>query len=1170
MPKTARKDLIRLIGNSKGRFLTLLLIVALGVSFYVGVSATSPIMAYSVGEYQKETDLKDITVYANYGFDEEDVTAIKALPAVKNAEGTKFVDVLAKTEREVSIARVHAYSPQQQINHFALREGRLPENNREALAEAGNSIMQRFVVGDTVTLSRPENDLEDWLDNDTFTVVGLIDTPLYLNETKENSTLSNRYLETYLYVKDEVFTIDYMTEINVVLKEADAYPAFSDQYVDYGKEVAKEIEGLATSQATHRREEILKEALEEYEDGLKEYEDGKKEFDEEILDAEKKITDAEQEILDGENEIAQAKKDLVEAKEKLDREYINGQDEINRARKEITEGYEKLKEKEKELEEGLARIPEINAGIAQIEEGTKQLEEGIAQLQQAKQGLIELNEGITKLQELQANLNAIQESLKDFPAETPIAILVEQNEALKVLIEQMQWQSLQTLQELRFAIQETITNSQAQEAQLQAIKQGILDSLKEKGIDESNLDQNIASYQAQKEQLLAEKQELENTLLQLEDGKKQIAEANEQIKKANEQTVNASVQLDEAIAEAQKEIDDGWKEVAENEQKLLDAREDVKKAKEELEDARIEGQKELDDAKADLTKAKQDIDELEAGEWTVLDRTKHYGSETYRETIHQMEAIAAIFPVFFFLVAALVCLTTMTRMVDEQRGQIGIYRALGYSQLQCAKKYLYYAGIATLFGEFIGVILGLLIFPPVIYHTWRMLYILPSYRVIIPWRLIIVSSILFLAIMLMTTWSACASDMKDVPSQLLRPKAPKIGKKIFLEKIGFLWNAFSFSWKVTIRNLIRYKKRFIMTVIGVAGCCALLVTGFGIRDSITALVHLQFEEILKYDGIVTFKKDLSEKEKQNAITSISQMEEYGDGNYFAMYSGIARKEDEKDESVNMMIFDDNKEIEPFITLRTINGHRPLQLDDSGLIISQRLSENMGLKVGDSLKIESNNGIIREARISGICEMYIYHYAFLTQTYYESLFGTKLTKTDYLIRVNENVIDQEGFQKTLAEMESVQAISYYDTAINNFQNMVKGLNLIVWVLLISSMSLAFVVLGNLTNVNISERQREIATLKVLGFRKIEVQDYIFKENNILTILGALLGIPLGILLHHYIMRTVEMDYIIFGRRIHLLSLGYSVILTILFGFMVNFFLRKRLQRIEMVESLKSVE
>lgn len=1189
MNKTLWKDIRRLIQATKGRFISLTAIVMIGVSFFVGISSVSTVMGYSVDIYDDDENLKDITIYSNYGFDEDDIKVLNEQEDVKKAEGVHFLDVMAVSGETTYITRIHSYSDEGTINQFVLVDGRMPENKYEVLAENGTDMMSGFTIGSTVTLTRPDNDLDDFLSVEEVTVVGTVDTPVYLNMTKENSTLSNQQLRTYLYIPEEAFIEDYFTEVDVVLNDTLEMDSFSDEYENYTASVKEKLETLGETQAEIRKQTVLDDALEEYYDGLEEYEDGLNEFNEKIADAEKEIADAEKKIADGQQEIADGIKELNDAEEEVNAAEIDGANQINSARAEITKGAETLKEGKEELakqkEELQTTIGQIDS-LLELLEGYKKAYSGLQQVNTTISSLDTIKNSLsTTIEGLRAAVNAKKldgsaslEVLDKMYGTGTSSTLQQAVTGINTITSSLTGttKEVKTIQDLIDLYDMTFTGDTCTYNTLIAQQKALQDKITELDGYLSAANITIDKTESQMtviEQLDVYITEYTNNKQQINDGlasaEQQIADGEAQLEKAYAMTVNASVELDEKIADARKEIADNRQKISDSQQELADAKIELADAKQEFEDEKADGLQELEDAKADLDKAWQDIQDLEDASWTVLDRTEHYASATYKETIHQMQAIANIFPVFFLLVAALVCLTTMTRMVDEQRGQIGVLRALGYSELQCASKYLIYATLATILGEVLGCALGIALFPPIIYHLWRMMYILPDLHFEIPWTLVIASSIIFILVMLLTTWSACKSDTKEVPAQLLRPKAPKLGKSTFIEKIGFIWKHLTFTWKVTVRNLIRYKKRFFMTVFGVAGCTALLVTGWGVRDSVRDMVDIQYDEIIFYDGVVVAEEETSKSEFNSLLTRVQERDDVAKAIPVLDYSALMDN-DSNEETVYVYAVENVSDLDGLVDMRTRIGHKPVTLDDSGIVISEKLAENMDLTIGDTIAMESENGVVKEVKVSGIIEMYIQHFVFMTQDYYESVFGVTADSNSILVEINGDDAVNVAFQRDIVKDVDVASITFNEAILNNFQTMANSLDLVVWVLLIASMSLAFVVLGNLTNVNISERQREIATLKVLGFRKKEVENYIYKENNVLTFIGAIVGIPVGTLLHHYIMRQVEMDYIMFGRSVQPISYAYSVFFTIAFGYLVNFVMRKKLKNIDMIESLKSVE
>ena len=602
--------------------------------------------------------------------------------------------------------------------------------------------------------------------------------------------------------------------------------------------------------------------------------------------------------------------------------------------------------------------------------------------------------------------------------------------------------------------------------------------------------------------------------------------------------------------------------------KLNSAEYQVKKGKAQYEQGMIDYAEalktfndEIEKAQAEITKAQQDLDALPDAKWTILDRSSHQSSFMYDANCKQMEAIGYALPFLFFLVAALVCMTTMTRLIDEQRGQIGIFRALGFSRKQVVAKYLVYAFLASIIGSVIGIFVGQMIFPTVIYQTWRLLYDLPPIRLIFPIRFLIICVVSFTGLMMAVTYFVLNKTLKEVPSSLMRPKAPKNAKATFLEKIQLIWERLSFTSKITARNLIRYKSRFFMTVLGVAGCMGLLVVGYGIKDSIADVIELQFSQIFNYEYQIALEDDhhlednlkILENDLSNEV--IAPFMSYTTRVYF----------EGDDDTASLLVFN-LRDANFVLNLRHTDRKTPLNIDNSGVVVSQKFAINNDIHKGDYITVESVNGVKAQVKVSDICEMYFQHYIFMSERCYEETFDETVHKTMIAIKTD----DPASLKRDVRQLTGYESLLDFTSMINQFEVMIDALDLIILVVILTSGALAFVVLFNLTQVNISERIREIATLKVLGFNSHEVNTYIFKEIMILSIIGSFIGIPLGTLEHHFIMNVINMEMVMFGMNIKVLSYSLAFIITIGFTLIVFLFEMKPLREIKMVESLKSVE
>lgn len=818
------------------------------------------------------------------------------------------------------------------------------------------------------------------------------------------------------------------------------------------------------------------------------------------------------------SELDAKKQEATDKFKDAENQFNDAQNKIDSGLSEIQSNELKLQNSKDQINQGwneyyanlqlLDNIPTLQNAIAQIEESEKKLPELLSQKEQVEDGLQQINaEGDlnTKRTLIQNAIDFIDIALKkleNYPdssdAET---IRIKLNEKKELLQGQLS----------------LIDQAIAKKAELEAILPQI-----QSGIEQIQAGvAKKAELQSQLNQLLNAKNELNNAYVSL---------------------INGQAQYEDGIS------------------KIEDAKNELNKSIEQLTLSKAEFNIQKHDALRELSDAQLEIDKME-GKWIVLDRNSHYSYRDYGACADRMDGIAKVFPVFFFLVAALVCMTTMTRMVDEQRNEMGTLKALGYSKLQIASKYIIYALIASILGSILGCSLGMYLFPTVIFNAWNTLYNIDQIKFLFQPGLILLASGSVTGITLLATLYSIYSELIEMPSQLMRPKAAKAGKKILLERISFIWKRLSFLQKVTARNIFRYKKRFFMTIIGIAGCSALLVAGFGINDSISDIVNQQYNVIYHYDATVSAKTS----EITSQIKSLKGVKDVYEEDHLA----VTTKIENKDISTTVHIISNDKKFKDFCTL--FNGNKEFDLDDSSVLISQKMATKLNKKAGDTIKIKDANNKVIKAKIKGVFTNYVGHHIYASESLYKSWNTSAKTTHIYLIKSKKTT---KKFERNLGNkimnIDGVQSVTFYSSLQKNFKDMIKSISYIVVVLVISAACLAFVVLYNLSNVNISERKREIATIKVLGFTRKEVDAYINRETILLTILGSLIGLGIGIGLHHLIMNLAEMDDIMFGRTINSISYVISFVMTIGFNAIINLCMHKKLNNIQMVESLKAVE
>ena len=661
-----------------------------------------------------------------------------------------------------------------------------------------------------------------------------------------------------------------------------------------------------------------------------------------------------------------------------------------------------------------------------------------------------------------------------------------------------------------------------------------------------------------------------NTITGLNDyAQSQMKSAETQLNSARTKLSAAEAELQAGKNELAREKRTAEAEFLAAETTLAEGKIQYDEAKKEFDIKKAEGEKALQDGREKIIRAENEIERLAKPSWYVLDRMKLYSYADYAATADRMDAVASLFPVFFFAVAALVCLTTMTRMVDEQRASIGVYKALGYSNNAIAFKYVNYAAIASIFGGFLGAVIGIQVFPKIIFDSWSMMYNLPPMLETRQTILILLTVLAGFLVTTVTAYVVTRSTLKEVPAMLMRPKVTYFGKTILLERVTSIWSRFSFSQKVTMRNIFRYKKRFIMTVTGIAGCAALLVAGFGLSNSISKVVVKQYQEIFTYNLNMKYEPTSTTLDRRNVRETLEDNEAVE--SYIQVAQLNATVKGDEDIAVTMISPYDTESFGAFIMLRERASGDVISLPETGIVVNEKLAKELGVGVGDSISVDNGDGAMKKLLISGITENYVFHYIYIHPAYYEEIYRLKPDDNALFIRLNQNSREAESALGTaLIDMEEVASVAYYRDAADKFEDSVVSLNAVVYAIIICAALLAFVVLYNLTNINLSERLREIATIKVLGFYNREVSAYVYRENMILTFIGGALGLIVGIFLHRAIMGSIEQDGVMFGNYISSTSFVYSFFITLFFGILVNIFMYKKLTNIKMVESLKSVE
>ena len=680
----------------------------------------------------------------------------------------------------------------------------------------------------------------------------------------------------------------------------------------------------------------------------------------------------------------------------------------------------------------------------------------------------------------------------------------------------------------------------------------------------------------------------------IEDAEKKAENLEGEAKEAAEEAIapmrEALVSMDEEIVsletEAEKEFAAGEQKIVDSEKELKKNEAELKKAENELESGELElesGKTELNDVKqemetqiadgeAEIKEAEEEISEIELPVWYVFDRSFIPEYSGYGDNADRIAALATVFPSLFFLVAALISLTTMTRMVEEQRVQIGTLTALGYSKFAIMKKYLCYALLATIGGSIFGVLVGEKLFPYVIIVSYKIMYVhIP--HVILPYHggYGLMATLIAVCCTGVATLVACYKELLAQPAVLMRPEAPKIGKRTWIEKIPFLWKYLSFTWKSSFRNLFRYKKRFFMTLFGIGGCMGLLLVGYGLRDSITSVGTYQYDELQTYDASVFISDDM-EDEIRGELESYLEKNVNVTAHTSVHMSSITTQHDDNEVDAYLTVIDDVKNVEQFFQYRDRVSKEKYKLTDKGIILTEKTAKMLGVSVGDSIRISEEGKNEQKVKVTAICENYAGHYVYLTSELYEELYEKEPFYNNILFKTGEDLAyeDLQNIGEQILQYEDILNVQYTEDLSRSLEDMLVALDRVMIVLILVAGMLSFVVLYNLNNINITERRRELATLKVLGFYDLEVAEYVYRENIMLTLLGAVVGCGIGRLLHLFTITTVEVDAAMFGRDIFPMSYLICALITIGFSAFVNWIMYFKLKKINMVESLKSVE
>ena len=1126
MAKAFHKEILRSITQSAGRFAAIAIISLLGAGVYAGLRMSAPDMRIAGDEFYDGTNLYDISVMSTLGLDDNNLKLLGSVDGVTEVMPAYRADVMMTSGSSsyatcveslpIDSARasdtsdgVHALSDDAAyLNRPILLEGAWPANASECVVFAGAATEMGIGIGDTLTIEKVSSgEGDDLFAKKTFTVSGLVNSPAYVATNVLGTTsLGTGSIELYAYVPEAAFADDAPYTVAYLTVGAAREHVWDTPAYEEAVDVVKK-----------RVEGVAGEIAEErwadvHGDAQNELDDARSDYTRERADAEREIADAEAKLADARTELDAAASKLASGREELNNSYsqiASSEEQLASAEEEYAAGAKELAEQKAAFAEQEARLPELKEQRSQLVAGIAQAQEGVVQLEQA----------------------------------------IEQAKASG-------------------APPEVIAAMEAQLAQLQG----------------------------QLDQLNAQLAQLDDGIRQIEAGRVAIDEAQKQLDDARAQLDEAHAQLEDGKGQAYA----GAVELQSGESEYLDGEASYRSGLEELESEKAKAEEEFAKAEKELADAQKDVDDIEYPEVYVMDRSKNAGAASLSSDADGIKQIATFFPFMFFLVAALVSLTSMTRMVDEERMVIGTHKALGYGKASITSKYLIYGALASGVGAMIGIVLLGKLLPWFIMTSYAVTYAVPVFPTPIDAGITLRALALSVGVTVVATWGAAAASLRARPSELMLPRVPKAGKRIVLEHIKPLWSRMSFSHKVTARNLLRYKRRFFMAVVGVAGCTALLMVGFGLRDAIGGIVSNQYNELVNYDAVVRVDEDdsdgaLKRVHERLRVPDVAASMDVSDFNMVA--EGPL-----DDMRIEVVVPSNDEELQDFVTLRNRESGELLQLDEGRIVLTEKAANVLGLSVGDEVVLYDENDVGDKTGeghrfvVGGIAENYLGHFAYMLPESYETAVGKKPTFDTVYVKLagvasadggsasgasastasspaastSSSAASPKSISDELLAIEGVNTVSFVADKVVTYEDMLDVMNKLIWVVVLLSAGLAFVVLYNLTNINITERVREIATLKVLGFTRSEVSAYIFREIIVMAFIGALVGCVLGVPLTFYIAQTAETPQMMFGRAIEPASFVLSFVITMVFSAIVAISMRRKLMKVNMVESLKSVE
>ena len=1186
-------DSFRSIKRTFSRFISIVAIVAMGSGLFCGLNAVGPDMINTADGYYHEYNLMDLRLQSYLGLYEEDLQKVREIEGVEAVQGAKFVDGYVQTPNDkgeyegivdidgseltikvlgvdinsaVNFENRHItpnYYDPNYINRLKLVEGRYPEAPNQCVVTcSGLTTPEQFVVGSKIKVVGDDEDISYYLKYDEFEIVGVVQTPYWVSYERGVTTAGSGKLGDFIYVSNDAFTdkINYYSEAYVTLAGADEYEAYSEEYDEYVDSMREKIAQASEIFAAERRAQLSV--------GLAQ----------KVASAKVQIDQAESVV---NSKLSEGKKQL----EDLYEQEKTGAQQLEEAQRLMDEEYSKV---QGQLQDGsnqyMAAVNEYNAKIMAVSQGQVDLANKKTEYNTKK---MQADAAKEKLDEAKVQLTVAEKEIKY--TETLVTTTRTTLETLKknqdvsqedldldAMADRLEETNPELAKMLRAA-----SNLTAQGMAADAIVE--VDQL---------LDQYTSELAVAKEQYASGKKEYDSSYAQWESADAQLNSAKSQLDAADAQLADAEKQLEsykEKIQSSGNELQFGAIEaqtkymtaqatLALKMSQYQNIKEIIAQAEKTYAEKEAEANSQLGVARTEFQKGESLLKNINDGVgWFVYTRDDSPGYTGYGQAASNMLRLAYIFPTFFFIVSTMVCLTTMTRMVEEERTQLGTLKALGYSNKMISGKYLLYASMASLIGVILGIVLGFTCVPIIVCAAWGIMYEMPETITNFMPVYLVTGVVISIGSTMLAAYLACRKELKAVPSVLMRPKPPKAGKRVFLENIDFIWSKLSFTSKVTVRNLFRNKKRFLVTVVGIAGCTALLLSACGLRDAISGVIDNQYGKgtgIAQYDLQVVLKDGQATYNESQLVSQINGVENIESSmlGYLKVCRGYSDRTD-KEMEVDVLVPENPATLKEFINLKLNDDDIPFT--DEGAVISKKLASKIDTEIGDTITVswtEGSRTVEYNVKVVGIVDNYAFHYVYMTPAYYQSVTGTSLTYNYLFCKIADGLSNEQKvkMENTINDIKGVNGSVFTTVVIENFNNIVNTLNMVIVLFIVAAMALAIVVLYNLNNINVNERIRELATLKVLGFYDGEVSAYIYRENVFLTIIGIVLGLFLGIPLNIAVVGVVDIDTLTFKTRLEPESFLIAAAVTAVFAIIVNLLMHFKLKKISMVESLKSVE